>query len=89
MLWLGCGLFLERNWVGVGVVVSFCEKIVLMLLLGCVIRSNCGCGCGWGHSSEVDCVVVVVVQFWFCSSLMRAVIAGNFVVFSALYSHQV
>ena len=64
-----CGLFLERNWVGV--VVSFCEKIVVMLLLGCVISSNCGCGCGWGHSSEVDgvVVVVVVVQFSFCSSL--------------------
>ena len=67
MLWLGCGLFLERNWVGVGVVVSFCEKIVLMLLLGCVIKSNCGCGCGL--SSQVDCVVVV--QFSFCSSLIQ------------------
>ena len=67
MLWLGCGLFLERNWVGVGVVVSFCEKIVLMLLLGCVIKSNCGFGCGCGHSSQVNCVVVV--QFSFCSSL--------------------
>ena len=64
MLWLGCGLFLERNWVGVGVVVSFCEKIVLMLLLGCVIKSNCGSGCD--RSSQVDCVVVV--QFSFCSS---------------------
>ena len=76
MLWLGCGLFLERNWVGVGVVVSFCEKIVLMLLLGCVIRSNCGCGCGWGHSSEVDgvVIVVVVVQFSFCSSLVWMVV---------------
>ena len=64
MLWLGCGLFLERNWVGVGVVVSFCEKIVLMLLLGCVIRSNCGCGCGWGHSSEVDgcgCPILILL----------------------------
>ena len=59
MLWLGCGLFLERNWVGVGVVVSFCEKIVLMLLLGCVIKSNCGCGCGWGHSSGL-----IVLWLW-------------------------
>ena len=36
-LWLGCGVFPEKNWVGVGVVVSFIKKIVLMLLLGCVI----------------------------------------------------
>ena len=66
-----CGLFLEKNWVVVGVVVSYCTKIVLMLLLGCVIKSNCGCGCG--RSSQVDCVVVVVVvdQFSFCSSLTQ------------------
>ena len=64
-----CGLFLEKNWVVVGVVVSYCTKIVLMLLLGCVIKSNCGCGCGCGRSSQVDCVVVVVDQFSFCSSL--------------------
>ena len=37
MLWLGCGLFLEKDLVGVGVVVSYRRKIVLMLLLGCVI----------------------------------------------------
>ena len=66
MLWLGCGLFFERNWVGVRVVVSCCEKIVLMLLLGCVIRSNCGCG--GGHPSQVGCIIVVV-QFSFCSFL--------------------
>ena len=64
-----CGLFLEKNWVVVGVVVSYCTKIGLMLLLGCVIKSNCGCG----RSSQVDCVVVVVVvdQFSFCSSLIQ------------------
>ena len=62
-----CGLFLEKNWVVVGVVVSYCTKIGLMLLLGCVIQSNCGCGC----SLQVDCVVVVVVvdHFSFCTSL--------------------
>ena len=67
------GLFLEKNWVVVGVVVSYCTKIGLMLLLGCVIKSNCGCGCGCGRSSQVDCVVVVVVvdQFSFCSSLIQ------------------
>ena len=32
-----CGVFLEKNWVGVGVVVSYRRKIVLMLLLECVI----------------------------------------------------
>ena len=64
-----CGLFLEKNWVVVGVVVSYCTKIGLMLLLGCVIKSNCGCGCG--RSSQVDCVVVVVDQFSFCSSLVQ------------------
>ena len=42
---------------------SYCKKVGLMLLLGCVIKSGCGCG----HSSQVDCVVVV--QFSFCSSL--------------------
>ena len=56
-----CGLFLEKNWVVVGVVVSYCTKIGLMLLLGCVIQSNCGCGC----SLQVDCVVVVVDHFSF------------------------
>ena len=63
-----CGLFLEKNWVVVGVVVSYCTKIGLMLLLGCVIQSNCGCGC----SLQVDCVVVVVVvdHFSFCTSLI-------------------
>ena len=72
-----CGLFLEKNWVVVGVVVSYCTKIGLMLLLGCVIKSNCGCGCGCGRSSQVDCVVVVVVvdQFSFCSSLILIVIS--------------
>ena len=67
-----CGDFLEKNWVGVGFVVSYRKKIVLMLLLGCVIWSNCGCGCGCGHSSQVDCVVVVVVvdHFSFCTSLV-------------------
>ena len=57
----------------VGVVVSFCTKIVLMLLLGCVIESNCGCCCGCGRSSQHDCVVVVAVidQFSFCSSLIK------------------
>ena len=52
-----CGLFLEKNWVVVGVVVSYCTKIVLMLLLGCVIKSNCGCG----RFSQVDCVMVEAV----------------------------
>ena len=68
-----CGLFLEKNWVVVGVVVSYCTKIGLMLLLGCVIKSNCGCGCGCGRSSQVDCVVVVVVvdHFSFCTSLQQ------------------
>ena len=35
-----------------------------MLLLGRVIKSNCGCG----HSLQVDCVgdVVVVIHFSFC-----------------------
>ena len=42
--------------------VSHCRKIGLMLLLGCLIKSNCGCGC----SLQVDCVVVVS----FCSSLI-------------------
>ena len=51
---------LKKNWVGVRVVVSYCKKIVLMLLLGCVIKSNCGCGVGCGHSSQVYCIVVVV-----------------------------
>ena len=41
-------------------------KVVLVLLLGCVIKSNCGCG----RSSLVDCVVVV--QFSFCSSLLKS-----------------
>ena len=69
-----CGLFLEKNWVVVGVVVSNCTKIGLMLLLGCVIQSNCGCGCGCGCSLQVDCVVVVVVvdHFSFCTSLISA-----------------
>ena len=68
-----CGLFLEKNWVVVGVVVSNCTKIGLMLLLGCVIQSNCGCGCGCGCSLQVDCVVVVVVvdHFSFCTSLIQ------------------
>ena len=65
-----CGPFLEKNWVVVEVVESYCTKIGLMLLLGCVIKSNCGCGYGCGHSSHVDCVVVVVVHFSFCSSLL-------------------
>ena len=67
-----CGLFLEKNWVVVGVVVSYCTKIGLMLLLGCVIQSNCGCGCGC--SLQVDCVVVVVVvdHFSFCTSLAES-----------------
>ena len=56
---------LKKNWVVVGVGVSYCTKIVLMLLLGCVIKSSCGCG----RSSQVDCVVVVVDQFSFCSSV--------------------
>ena len=59
------GVFLEKNLVGVGVVVSYCKISGLMLLLGCVIKSNCGCG----HSSQVDCVVVVI-QFSFSSSLV-------------------
>ena len=69
-----CGLFLEKNWVVVGVVVSYCTKIGLMLLLGCVIQSNCGCGCGCGCSLQVDCVVVVVVvdHFSFCTSLVKS-----------------
>ena len=62
-----------KNWVVVEVVVSYCtKKIGLMLLLGCVIKSNCGCCCGCGRSSQVDCVVVVVVvdHFSFCTSLV-------------------
>ena len=45
------------------------KKIGLMLLLGCVIKSNCDCG----HSSQVICVAVVVevVQISFCSSLIN------------------
>ena len=66
-----CGLFLEKNWVVVGVVVSYCTKIGLMLLLGCVIKSNCGCVC----SSQVDCVVVD--QFSFCSSLVDILWSNN------------
>ena len=79
MLWLGCGVFLKNNWVGVGVVVvvSNCIIIGLMLLLGCVIKSNCGCG----RSSQVCCVVVVVVvvvvQFSFCSSLIRTLLTSS------------
>ena len=34
MLWLGCGLFLERNWGGVGVVVYFCEKNCADVVVG-------------------------------------------------------
>ena len=68
-----CGLFPEKNWFVVGVVVSYCTKIVLMLLLGCVIKSNCGCG----RSSQVDCVVVVVDQFSFCSSLVQPARSQN------------
>ena len=70
---LCCGVFLEKNWVGVGVVVSYCKNIGLMLLLGCVIKSNCDLGSDCSHSSQVDCVwvVVVVVHFSFCSSLCK------------------
>ena len=65
MLWSGCGVFFEKIFIGIGVVVSHCRKNWLMLLLGCVIKSNCGCGCGCGRSSQVDCVVVVVVVVQF------------------------
>ena len=58
MLWLGCGVFLDINGLRLGLwCLILKKKSVLMLLLGCVIKSNCGCGCD--HSSQVDCVVVV------------------------------
>ena len=54
----------------------YCRKIGLMLLSEGVIKSNCGCGngSGCGGSSQVDCVVVIVDQFSFCSSLVRAML---------------
>ena len=72
---------LEKHWVGV--VVSYCNKIIgLMLLGGCVIKSNCGCG----HSSQVDCVEVVQFSFWsslilmdtgsFCGNSIQLLVEG-------------
>ena len=29
-LGLGCGVLIEKNWVGVGVVVSYCKKVGLI-----------------------------------------------------------
>jgi len=58
---------LKKNWVGIGVVVSYCQKTGLMLLFGHMIKSKFG----FGHSSQVDCFVVVVVQFLISSSLIQ------------------
>ena len=55
------GFSLKKDCVGFGVVVFYCKKKGLMLLLGCVIKSKCGCG----QSSQIDCVMIVVIQFSF------------------------
>ena len=48
-----CGDFHEKNWVGLGVGVSNCKKIGLVLLLGVVVNLNWGWGWGWGLLSMV------------------------------------
>ena len=45
---LGSGVFLEKNWIGVGVVVSYCKRKFLMLLLEVLL-------------SKIVVMVVVVV----------------------------
>ena len=45
----GWGCQFSENWVRVGVVVFFQEKIVLWLWLWCSFLKNCGCGWGCGN----------------------------------------